>query len=98
MLDHPRDVFYLTLDEVLSFVEGTSTCDDLGGLAAVRRAWFREYAATPAALDDRFETRGRLRRQRLPRQERVPGGDGGAAAAELKASGAAPASSAGRCG
>lgn len=55
-LAEPRDVFFLTIEEVLGFVEGTTATTDLGGLVAVRR---REFAAfrtrTPS---DRFATRG----------------------------------------
>jgi rifampicin phosphotransferase len=57
LLDQPRDIFYLELEEVLGFVEGTATCADLRGLVAIRRAEFDRYrqAEVPA---DRFETRG----------------------------------------
>lgn len=57
VLDDPRDVFYLEVDEVLAFVDGRSTCTDLRSLAAVRRREFRAYEAGPAP-DDRFFTRG----------------------------------------
>lgn len=56
-LDDPRDVFFLNIDEILGFVEGTSTCDDLRGLASLRQSRFRQYATMPAP-HDRFETRG----------------------------------------
>lgn len=57
LLDDPRDVFYLEVNEVLGFIDGTSTTTDLKGIVALRR---REFAAhrereTPA---DRFETVG----------------------------------------
>jgi pyruvate,water dikinase len=57
LLDHPRDVFYLQVDEVLGYVEGTVTGTDLRALAALRR---REFAACEEgpAPPDRFETRG----------------------------------------
>ena len=57
VLDDANDIFYLELNEVLGFVEGTATCDDLRSLAAVRRQAFERYATcdTPA---DRFETFG----------------------------------------
>jgi pyruvate,water dikinase len=56
-LREPRDVFYLELSEILGFVEGTSTCDDLKALASLRKARFEAYRklSTPA---DRFETHG----------------------------------------
>jgi phosphohistidine swiveling domain-containing protein len=56
-LAEPRDIFYLTAEEVLGFVEGTTATTDLAALAALRQrefASFREKAA-PA---DRFGTRG----------------------------------------
>lgn len=57
LLDDPRDVLYLEVDEVLAFVDGRSTCTDLRSLAEVRKREFRGYEEGPAP-DDRFETRG----------------------------------------
>jgi rifampicin phosphotransferase len=57
VLDDPRDVFYLEVDELLAFVDGRGTTADLRGLAAVRRAEFARYERE-SAPDDRFETRG----------------------------------------
>ena len=57
VLDAPRDVLYLEVDEVLAFVDGRSTCTDLRSLAALRRREFRAYEEGPA-LPNRFETRG----------------------------------------
>ena len=57
VLDHPRDVFYLDLDEVLAYVEGAAACDDLRGLAGARRRAFERYARLEAPAD-RFETFG----------------------------------------
>ena len=47
----------LELDEILGFIEGTATCTNLKGLAALRKAEFERYhgGETP---DRRFETRG----------------------------------------
>jgi pyruvate,water dikinase len=61
VLDDPRDVLYLEVDEVLAFVDGRSTCTDLRSLAAVRKREFRKYREEPAP-DDRFETRGTVYR------------------------------------
>jgi rifampicin phosphotransferase len=55
-LDSARDVFHLTIDELLGYVEGTSASRDLRGLAAVRRAESARYAAAPAP-PNRFATR-----------------------------------------
>jgi phosphohistidine swiveling domain-containing protein len=57
VLDDPRDVFYLELDELLAFVEARVTTIGLKGLAAVRKAEFDTYRTTPAPAD-RFETHG----------------------------------------
>jgi pyruvate,water dikinase len=56
-LERPRDVFYLTIEEVLGWVEGSAAGLDLRGIAALRRAEFEAYAAGPAP-PDRFETVG----------------------------------------
>jgi rifampicin phosphotransferase len=57
LLDDPRDVFYLEVDEVLGFVEGRSSTTNLRGLVALRRHEFDGYASQPAPAS-RFETRG----------------------------------------
>jgi pyruvate,water dikinase len=56
-LDTPREVFYLEVEEVLGFVEGTATMVDLARLARLRRSEFDGYRQLPAPAD-RFETRG----------------------------------------
>jgi pyruvate,water dikinase len=57
LLDAPRDVFFLEMDELLGFVEGTASCADLRGLCALRKAQF-EHQSRLAPLPQRFETRG----------------------------------------
>ena len=57
VLREPRDVFYLTVDEVLAYVEGRATTTSLNALVATRRSEFDQYQQM-AAPDDRFETRG----------------------------------------
>jgi pyruvate,water dikinase len=52
-----RDVFYLNVDEILGFVEGTATSITLHELAALRKAEFARYQALPA-LAERFVTYG----------------------------------------
>jgi pyruvate,water dikinase len=56
-LDEPGDIFYLELDEILGFVEGTSTCTNLRGLAALRKTEFAEFSRLEPPAE-RFETRG----------------------------------------
>ncbi len=57
VLDAPRDVFYLEREEILAYAEGASPCDDLRGLASVRRRAFEGYAELEAPAN-RFETFG----------------------------------------
>jgi pyruvate,water dikinase len=57
LLDQPRDIFYLELNEILGFIEGTATVTNLKGLVTVRQAEFDRYWNEPAPAD-RFETRG----------------------------------------
>ena len=56
-LADPRDVFYLTVEEVLGFVEGTTATTDLAGLAALRQREFARFREKLAPAD-RFATRG----------------------------------------
>lgn len=57
LLDDPRDVFHLEVEEILGFVEGTGTSTDLRGLAAVRKAEYERHQRSEPP-PDRFETRG----------------------------------------
>src|SRR5260370_37202286 len=56
-LESPADVFFLEVDELLGYVEGTATCTDLRGLSGLRKMEHERWrhAAVPA---ERFETRG----------------------------------------
>jgi pyruvate,water dikinase len=56
LLANPRDIFYLTVEEVLGLVEGTAVTVDLKGLVALRRAEFEGYQNQ--SPPHRFETRG----------------------------------------
>jgi len=57
LVDQPRDIFYLEVEECLGHVTGTGTTTDLRGLVAIRKAEFERYRRLPAPAD-RFETRG----------------------------------------
>ncbi|BAZ13071.1 pyruvate phosphate dikinase PEP/pyruvate-binding protein [Calothrix sp. NIES-4071] len=57
LLASPQDIFYLEVNEILGFIEGTTTCTDLKGLVGVRQAEFAKYREM-APPDSRFETRG----------------------------------------
>ena len=76
-LEGPRDVFYLEVEEVLGFIEGTATSTDLAALAAARKREFEGYRAMPAPAD-RFETRGAVHQGNefsVPRVESVVPGE-----------------------
>jgi pyruvate,water dikinase len=57
LINEASDIFYLELNEVLGFCDGTTTTADLKGMVALRRAEFARYA-TMEPPADRFETRG----------------------------------------
>ena len=57
LLNDYRDIFYLEVEEILGYIEGTATCTDLKGLVEVRKAEFAKYREMPG-LSDRFETHG----------------------------------------
>ena len=59
LLQRRPDVFYLTLDELLGFVEGTTATVDLAGLVAVRQAEYEQWRAAKGP-HRRFETVGPL--------------------------------------
>jgi len=67
LLDEPRDIFYLEVEEALGLVEGVASTADLKGLVAVRKAEFDHYRTLPP-LPNRFETRG-IPIQRPPRSQ-----------------------------
>lgn len=56
-LHDARDIFYLTVPEILGFIEGTTVSADFPSLVAMRRREFDTYRNTPAPAD-RFETHG----------------------------------------
>lgn len=56
-LADPRDVFYLTIDELFAWLDGHWASGDLAGLVAARRAEFEAYALLPDP-PHRFATRG----------------------------------------
>lgn len=56
-LTSPRDVFYLTVDEILGFVEGTAVTTDLLSLVKLRQEEFAAFREKKKSAD-RFETRG----------------------------------------
>jgi pyruvate,water dikinase len=57
ILQSPDDVFFLQVEEILGWVNGTSVSADLGALATLRKTEFAGYK-TLVAPPDRFEARG----------------------------------------
>lgn len=57
LLAETRDIFYLEVNEILGYIEGTSTTTNLKGLVALRQQEFATYQDSPPP-GDRFETRG----------------------------------------
>jgi rifampicin phosphotransferase len=55
-LDEDRDIFYLTYEEALAFVEGTAVTTSLSELVNLRKKEFEKYKQSSPS--DRFETRG----------------------------------------
>ncbi|KAK3835494.1 MAG: pyruvate phosphate dikinase [Linnemannia gamsii] len=57
-LDSEQDVFYLTTEELLSYVDGRAVSRDLKALTQLRKTEFDGYAADANAPPERFVTRG----------------------------------------
>lgn len=57
ILDQEQDVFYLTIDEITSFIEGRSSTHDFKPIVQSRKRIFDEYRNGPS-LPDRFVTYG----------------------------------------
>lgn len=57
VLDAPRDIFFLEVEEILGFVEGTGTSTHLKALVALRESEYESYRRSEPP-PDRFETRG----------------------------------------
>ena len=57
LLDEANDVFYLTVDEVMGFIDGTAVSVRARALVNIRKKEFAQYR-TMAAPSDRFETHG----------------------------------------
>lgn len=56
-LDVEGDVFYLTIEELLAFVEGRAVCADLRGTVEIRKREYHAWRQGPPP-PDRFLTRG----------------------------------------
>lgn len=87
-LDEPRQVFYLNVDEILGFVEGTTTCSNLRGLAATRQAEFARFVQMPMPAE-RFVTYGAVHQGNVFQASHTPT-SAAVTADELHGIGAAP--------
>lgn len=56
VLSKEEDIFYLEIDEVFNFIDGSSTVTNLQDLVNLRRKEYQEYHQNP--LPKRFSTRG----------------------------------------
>jgi pyruvate,water dikinase len=59
MLDDPADVFYLTVEEVCGWVEGTTVSEAMAAVVAIRKQEYAAWANDPP-LPPRFATYGAL--------------------------------------
>ncbi|KAI8604559.1 pyruvate phosphate dikinase [Dissophora ornata] len=57
-LENEQDVFYLTTEELLSYVDGRAVSRDLKALTKLRKTEFDGYVADSNAPPERFVTRG----------------------------------------
>ena len=57
VLESADDIFYLRVEEILAYANGSAVSTDLRGLAVLRKAEFAGYRSLPAP-PDHFETRG----------------------------------------
>jgi pyruvate,water dikinase len=57
LLQEPRDIFYLEVEEIFGFVQGYAVGTNLQGLVTLRRQEYDAYARLEKPAD-RFETRG----------------------------------------
>lgn len=76
VLDHPDDVFYLEVEEILGLAEGTTSTTHLRELAALRQQEFSAYRKQIAPAR-RFSVRGALHLGRITPAQRpaISGGD-----------------------
>jgi pyruvate,water dikinase len=57
VLECPRDIFYLQIEEITAFVDGTAVSTDLKSLVRIRQGEFESYRDSRAP-DERFKTFG----------------------------------------
>ncbi len=70
ILQSPDDIFYLQVEEILGWVNGTAATIGLGALAALRKGEFAAHKTTTAP-PDRFETYGPVDQAQVHRAQTV---------------------------
>ena len=58
IIDHSRDIFYLEMEEIWSYIEGASTCVNLKKLIQLRKEEFSSYESENP--DDHIQTEGEV--------------------------------------
>lgn len=74
LIDKVEDIFYLELDEISSFIEGTAVSTDLRELVRIRRKEFEGYRLTNP--DDHIETYGEVYYNNIFTKEELVSGEG----------------------
>lgn len=57
LIENPRDIFYLSMEEIFDYIDGTAVQNELKPLIATRKVEFQTYEDTPAP-SDRITTYG----------------------------------------
>jgi pyruvate,water dikinase len=70
ILEGPRDVFYLTVDECVGAVRGMSTTRDLKALVRIRKSEYEEFSRSSPA--PRVVTRGLVHSHRVESSSEMP--------------------------
>ena len=87
VIENKRDIFYLEVDEILFYIDGKSTTNNLKDLIAIRKAQYEKYKAEMP--DERFYSYGAVNIGNDFKHERVEE-EVGEALTELKGIGASP--------
>ena len=88
VIDEKRDIFYLEVDEVLYYIDGKSTTNNLRELIAIRKAKYIEY--NEKSPDERFYSYGAVNIGNIFKRESTIRDKGKETILELKGIGASP--------
>lgn len=87
VIEEKRDIFYLEVDEILFYIDGKSTTNNLKELIAIRKAQYMKYQNT--APDERFYSYGAVNIGNDFKKEKKSASES-SAKVELKGIGASP--------